>query len=460
MKTLRTSMTVVGGAMIFVALVADWIGLSTPESFGGGQILLLSAGIVVLLIAFLSRADDAPDLRSFGHRLAESYRKVAVLTLSALVLVALVELAAIGVSKILRPAKPGVAISSEKAFSREKVSYYTSQDWAAQYWDEHRQSIRERYHPYVLWRRVPFKGKTINIDPQGVRLTPGADCSANSYRVFAFGGATMWGTGSPDWGTIPAYLQAGLEARRGKPVCVVNFGETGFVATQEVIQLLLQLESGNVPHLVIFYDGINDVYAAYQSGQAGVHENLDPIAAKLEGGSTRIRFPVPPQWLETWFTFSLLKSLVAKPGVKARNRPKLLNYVTRGIDITTLSNSIVQNYLGKYEVVSALAQKYGFNYFFFWQPVVSVGEKPLTREEQTMKHLLELQRGLGKLYDAVYQTMELESSNYENLYYLGHIFDKYDSTIWIDEWHVTPVGNQLIAQKMLDVVTASNQGRK
>jgi hypothetical protein len=103
-----------------------------------------------------------------------------------------------------------------------------------------------------------------------------------TLRVFAFGGATMWGTGSPDWETIPAYLQAGLEARRGKPVCMVNFGESSFVSTQEVIQLLLQLESGNVPHLVIFYDGINNIYAAYQSGQAGVHENLDPIAAKLQ----------------------------------------------------------------------------------------------------------------------------------------------------------------------------------
>jgi len=408
--------------------------------------MLLTAGIVVLLIAFLSR--------SFGHRLVEAYRKVAVITLTAVVFVALVELTARGVAKTLRRAEP------EVAFSREKVSYYTSQDWAAQYWHEHRQSIPERYHPYVLWRRVPFKGKTVNIDPQGVRLTPGADCSANSYRVFAFGGATMWGTGSPDWGTIPAYLQAGLEALRGKPVCVVNFGETGFVFTQEVIQLLLELQAGNVPHLVLFYDGINDVYAAYQSGRAGVHENLDPIGAKFEGGSPRIRFSVPPNWLETLYTFSLLKSLVAKLGVEAQNSPKPLTYETRGIDAATLSNWIVQNYLGNYELVSALAQKYGFNYLLFWQPVISIGEKPLTREEQTMKRLLESQRGLSKLYDVVYRRMELESSRSKNLYYLGHIFDKHNSQIWIDEWHITPAGNQLVAQKMLDAVTVRMNGKK
>lgn len=39
----------------------------------------------------------------------------------------------------------------------------------------------------------------------------------------------MWGTGSPDWGTIPAFLQSGLQALKGGPVCVVNFGESGWV---------------------------------------------------------------------------------------------------------------------------------------------------------------------------------------------------------------------------------------
>ena len=42
---------------------------------------------------------------------------------------------------------------------------------------------------------------------------------------------------------------------------------------------------------------------------------------------------------------------------------------------------------------------------------------------------------------------------YENLYYMAYIFDGYKSLLWIDGTHVTLVGNQLIAQKMLEVVT-------
>jgi lysophospholipase L1-like esterase len=444
--------------MTFVALVAHWIGLSAPGSFGRSEILWLSAGIVVLLIAFLYRVDDVQGLRSLGLRVAAAYRGAAILTLNTIVLLVFLEVAATGVVKIwnlsLKPADP------EVAHPREKVSYYTSQDWAAQYWAEYKSSAQERYHPYVIWRRAPFTGKTINIDQHGIRLTPGADCSANSYRVFAFGGSTMWGTGSPDWGTIPAHLQVGLEALRGKPICVVNFGESGFVSTQEVIELLMQLESGNAPHLVLFYDGINDVYTAYQSGRAGVHENVDQIAAKLEG-SARIRSGIKPaalfvQWLETSSTFSSFKSLVSKLGLGPQTSPKLLTYETMGIDVATLSDSVVQNYLVNYKIVSILAQEYGFDFFFFWQPTITSGEKPLTREEQDMT------RGTDpaerKLYDSVYRIIEQESPKYKNIYYMARIFDEYKSLIFIDGAHVTPEGNRLIAQKMLQAIMYRNPG--
>ena len=131
-----------------------------------------------------------------------------------------------------------------------------------------------------------------------------------------------------------------------------------------------------------------------------------------------------------------------------------------GIDVAKLSDSIVQDYLGNYKIVSALAQKYGFKYFFFSPPIVSLGNKPLTREEKKMKSRLESNAALDKLVTAVYQTIERESSKYQNLYSMVHIFDRYDALIWIDEGHVTPIGNQLIAKRMLDIIQARSSDKK
>ena len=49
-----------------------------------------------------------------------------------------------------------------------------------------------------------------------------------------------------------------------------------------------------------------------------------------------------------------------------------------GIDAGKLSDLVVQDYFGNYKIVNALAQKYGFKYFFFLPPRIFEGNKPLT----------------------------------------------------------------------------------
>lgn len=77
-----------------------------------------------------------------------------------------------------------------------------------------------------------------------------------------------------------------------------------------------------------------------------------------------------------------------------------------------------------------------------------------------MKHALESEVAFYKLFTTVYQTVERESPKYQNLYSLVHIFDRYDSLLWIDDGHVTPTGNQVIAERMLDIIQAQSSDEK
>jgi hypothetical protein len=383
------------------------------------------------------------------------YRAVAVLVLNALIVFACFELAARGVFTIERVlSKPTEQLVGE-GNPRERVSYYADQAWAARYWQEHRLSNRQRYYPYVGWRNAPFHGQTIAVDEHGVRATPGADCRAGAFTVFAFGASEMWGTGSPDWGTIPAHLQQGLEQRRRGPVCVMNFAGAAYVSMQDVIMLLLQLRAGNVPDVVLFYNIGSDVYAAYQSGRAGVVRNVDQLAAKFEG---RPRPPTLVGLLRHTYSYALLDELVGKlssanPQREEPTPRKMLTYESLGVDVAELSAAVVQQYLGSYKIVSGLAEQYGFEYLFFVPPAIFLGDKPLTPEEQEMERR-DIEAAFSKLCTAVYQTIERESSKYQNLYSLVHVFDHYDSLLWIDAVHVTPIGNQLVAARMLDALQA------
>jgi hypothetical protein len=384
--------------------------------------------------------------RVFFRRWSSFYKAVAIITLNTVIFFACLELAAAFVAKVWKePVK-----MTDEDLPRAHTSYYASQAWAKQYWREFGLSRPQLYHAYVIWRRAPFKGQFININRDGIRLTPGAECSADSYKVFVFGGSTMWGTGSPDWGTIPAYLQADFTALRPGPVCVVNFAESAFVSTQGVIELIVQLQSGNVPDLVIFYDGVNDVYAAYQSGRP-THQNFNQIAAKIESQNPP---PSIVDGIKSTNSFRLLERLVAQLGQKPPHSQALVTYKTMGVDTATLSDSVVETYLNNYKVVDALAQEHGFRFFFFWQPVISIGHKPLTSEEQDMRRQME--PALIELYEAVYRRVRHVAEKYENLHYIAEIFDSIDSEIWIDDVHVTPVGNRLIAEKMFGVITGRN----
>ena len=397
------------------------------------------------------------------------YRAVAILMLNTLILFACFELAARGVFKIASMnSKPTAQLVGEGA-PREKVSYYSSQYWAVQYWYEFRLSRTQRYYPYVGWRRAPFKGQTIEIDQHGVRVTPGADCRANSFKVFTFGASEMWGTGSPDWDTIPANLQKGFAKLRLGPVCVMNFAESAYVLMQDVIMLLVQLRSGNVPDVALFYNVESNIYAAYQSGRVGDPENLVQLATKFEGRrepSTfvdQLRSTV--NGLRSTDSYALIdwligKLTIANPQLQEPTPRKLITFEGMGLDAAKLSDLIVQDYMGNYKIVSALAQQYGFKYSFFLPPIISLGDKPLTPEEQEMRQKTEINTAYSQLYQDVYRAMERKSSEYPNIYSINHIFDHFDSLIWIDEGHVTPIGNRAIAERMLDVIQTRSPDEK
>jgi hypothetical protein len=104
--------------------------------------------------------------------------------------------------------------------------------------------------------------------------------------------------------------------------------------------------------------------------------------------------------------------------------------------------------------VDALAQEYGFKPVFFWQPMLAIGDKPLTDEEQEMKRGLD--PALLELYESIYNRVQQAFKKYENLHYMAKIFDAYEPLVWIDEAHVTPEGNQLIAQAMVQIFMDRN----
>ena len=370
--------------------------------------------------------------RTWVRRVARGYRAVAILLLNLVVLLVVAEIGARLLQRLVPALRPDAA-------QRRTFVSYAGQEWAPAYWREFWRSHPVLYRPWVIWRRPPFAGTMIHVDAEGLRVTPGAQCGPGAFTVFTFGGSTMWGTGAADGQTIAADLQEMLRARLKRPICVKNFGETGYTSTQEVVQLMLRLRAGERPDLVIFYDGVNDVAAGYESGRAGAHINLRPIADRFAGvgdaslGSRLLRS-------SAWF--SLFRRYFA-----AHPHGPPVSYRSLGVDAPSLGRAVVDTYLAQRRLVAALAREYGFRAAFFWQPVIMVGAKPFTREERRIDRAIDPAK--RDLYAATYRFMSEAVRRAPDLYDVSGVFDGIHAPVWIDPFHVTPLGDELVARAML-----------
>jgi hypothetical protein len=431
LNILRLLLIIAGIILIPSAFLADIFGFGEAGSFGIGQILLILLGFLIILIGFL------------GKSFVNFYHGMAVILLNTVIFLGILELGAIVITQLgFIPTNNDIADSKYL-----ELPYYREKDWSEAYWHERRQAGGFQYQPYVVWRHRQFEGTYVNVNRDGIRFTPGADCSSKSFTVYMYGGSSMWGWGSPDWGTIEAYLQAGLDEIVEGPVCVINMGEDAYVSTQSMISLILQLQKGKVPNVVIFLDGVNDVEIAYASGEPGAHAMLADISARFEGSGNHLQ-----NWLRSTSLFWLTKIITQKVGVYDVLLEQYQGAHTKNTnDINELARAIIENYIANYYIVNRLEGKYGYQSYFFWQPHIAVGKKKLTSHELDIRS--EIDEPLVQLANQAYNYLNEVNSEHENLFNIADAFNDQEDQIWIDSWgHVTPEGNKLIAEEILNIM--------
>ena len=172
----------------------------------------------------------------------------------------------------------------------------------------------------------------------------------------------MWGTGARDDYTIPSALSKMLAQVFPSRVRVTNFGQGGYVNTQEMILLFRELQRGSRPDILIFYDGYNDTFAAFQNRAAGMPQNENKRIQEfniLNRSRTRDFF-----WevLKRSNLYNLMEGVHTKLfGTKPLPplSPEMQSQLVVGV---------LKNYSMNKTIVKAVAEKMGFLPVFYWQP--------------------------------------------------------------------------------------------
>jgi hypothetical protein len=293
--------------------------------------------------------------------------------------------------------------------SRAQADAYANAPWAHEVNREYNERSA-RWQPYVYWIGAPFESRYTNVSAEGLRATwksaVANPACQRPVRIFMFGGSTMWGEGARDDDTIASWLQRSLSTRN---VCaqVSNFGQDGYVSTQEMILLAEEIQNGNAPDLATYYDGYNDPHSALTNDTAGVTYDEEAHRREFNMGN----LITPDQWGQLSTTWSVLIQVSLKEFVHVLGLGRLARRIVAKwspgsyIDVhgvlikaprtamnadraTALENAAARDYLANVGIVAGLAHRFGFRRLSYWQP--RLGDKPILSpyERQQMQDLI------------------------------------------------------------------------
>jgi len=322
---------------------------------------------------------------------------------------------------------------------------YDKTDWADEFWTLERQRLAHwsyPYEPFRVWGMMKWEGKYVNnlqTELGVLRRTVSAAnpaCSQHSpTRVWILGGSTVWGVGTPDSETVPSQLARQVNAAGGNCIEVTNLGVEAYVSNQELLFLIQHLKAGHRPDIVIFYDGLNDACVGGVGGSPGGHNYLLPIKTAFEtGGSVAGTLAQESNFLR------LVRAL--------RRR---IESSSKETDLSPQAKATLDNYEANIAIARMLGEKYGFKTWFFWQPTLIYGKKPLDPFEQVLfDEVVSQNAGQPEsetflAVRAVYEEAERRSRASGNVVFLGHMFDDVREPIYIDWMHLGPRGNEIVA---------------
>ena len=327
--------------------------------------------------------------------------------------------------------------------------------WGPAYQREFAASMSMRWAPYLYFRRKPFAGRYITVDSSGIRRTV-LPAPPGPRKVFFFGGSTMWGTYQDDAGTIPSIAARALFDRGITDLHVVNYGESGWVFTQELLQLLLLLRSGERPTAVVFYDGINDVASATQAGEAGLAQNEFNRRREFEFGRRLFNQndSLPAE-------LDALVGMAQAVSARAQFLQRLVRALPRAgggavPDSNALADAVASAYIANCDIIEALAARFGFTALYVWQPSLHATRKPLLPSEREMRDVIEhdgfLRRlpAVHRLAPARIEAMmgDVAPGRFVNL---ADAFDRDSQLVFLDIiGHTTPDA----ARQLADTITA------
>ena len=206
--------------------------------------------------------------------------------------------------------------------------------------------------------------------------------------IWMFGGSTVQGLGLEETHSIPALLNEKLKDEGLREYGVINAGQGGFTAQQQLLLLMEMMNAGKRPECVIVYDGINEWPHLQHPGQRLPESNkdwqrdtafTDQIALMTDAKtlSERARMQeIAEHCQELYYTPDLLNELFANKQRAAKAPPSAVQrYEEKSLRdshdvIVGIWQPVIAHYLRCHLMMQGVCDSFAVPIYFFFQPVL------------------------------------------------------------------------------------------
>lgn len=282
------------------------------------------------------------------------------------------------------------------------------------------------YKSFVEWQLGPYSSDGVNVEgPLSQRRTVNKNTDGGGKKAYFFGGSTMWGFGVADEMTISSQFAA-LTGTHSE-----NFAVPAYVAHQGLLRLIQLLQEGHRPSLVVFYDGVNDVWAKCRyEHDANSHMWERDYRSILANGRPD--------------TFSHYFRAVTRLAQRINDefRQAYGDGVYDCDSKAGKAEAVAGHLIRDWEFAGLLAKSFGAKFLGILQPVAFSGGSSVDRFQRT-KHL-------APQYRAVYPLAGAKIRSDGDIRDLASIFESNEAA-FLDFNHVNAEANGIIARKIAEL---------
>ncbi len=303
------------------------------------------------------------------------------------------------------------------------------------------------FNPWTTFMLAPVKGQYLNVVEGPLfnhRITPGSATGDGSFKIWCFGGSTLYGFGVPDDQSVPSHL-ARILNERGQlgGVEVVNYGQPYWFSGVELAAYNALLTEENKPDIVIFLDGLNDMAHLVAGRTTPFFADQGNVAWERRRNDARRLLP----WLSINESFPLTRVARYLQNVAGETQDDVGVFRERNSFTASQVSAAFFNNMRKARVLS---EAFGVRSIFLLQPVPWFGSYATEDVDTSF--------GFGSKQVAIeaYTEMAAQFGDRQDAFSLQGVLWDHPAP-FVDNIHYSDDANRLLATEIADIVLGATR---